>query len=300
MILGRSTTLHKICALVHNADVSHSSNLRPRIRALHLVIATALISASCRKVDAPVSEDAGSTEVNAPVPAGSVSLELKNEPVDEVLQKLAAAAGKAFVIDPDAQIVARCARITLLTGGNMPANKALDLVREVLDSAGLTMVESPTGGIVVRRNLDKPLPAACADAKFLNPPPVESGAASEFAEKFSGGVRQISEMEYELSRASLDLLLENPTNLARAARVVPQTRDGKTVGVRLFGIRTKSPLSSLGLKNGDIVTHVEGQPVTNPEEALKVYSNLKKAKTVELTIERRGQTSKLVYRLTDK
>lgn len=291
--------LRKTQSLVHNADVSNSSNSRPRSRALNLVIATALLAASCRKVDAPASTDAGE-DMSAPVPAGFVSLELKNEPVDEVLQKLAIAAGKPFVIDPDAQIVARCARISLLTGGNMPTDKALALVREVLDTSALTMVESATGGIVVRRNLDKPLPAACEGTALLKPPPGEPSPASEFTDTFSEGVRQISETEYELSRASLDSLLENPANLARAARVVPQLRDGKTVGMKLFGIRAKSPLSSLGLKNGDLVTHVQGQAISSPDEALKAYSSLKKTNTVELTIERKGQTSKMVYRLKEK
>ena len=39
--------------------------------------------------------------------------------------------------------------------------------------------------------------------------------------------------------------------------------------MKLFGIRAKSPFSSLGLKNGDIVTHVQGQPMTSPDEVLK-------------------------------
>lgn len=294
-----SRPLQKTRALVHNTNVSNSSYFRWPSRALHLVIATALLSSSCRKVEAPANADADA-DVNAQVPAGFVSLELKNEPVDEVLQKLAAAAGKPFVIDPDAQLVAHCARITLLTGGNMPVGKALDLVREALDTSGLTMVDSATGGIVVRRNPDKPPPAACQGATILKPPPEESSAASESDDKFSEGVRKISETEYEVSRASLDFLLENPTNLARAARVIPQVRDGKTVGMKLFGIRPKSPFGSLGFKNGDTVTLVQGQPITSPDEALKVYSGLKDAKSVELTIERRGQTSKMVYRLTDK
>lgn len=288
---------------MHNAAVSSFSNSRPRSRALHLVIAAAVFASSCRKADPPAEADtdAGAdADVSAVTPAGFVSLELKNEPVDEVLQKLAAAAGKPFVIDPDAQAVAHCARITLLTGGNMPAGKALDLVREALDASGLTLVESSTGGIVVRRNPDKPLPATCLGAGALDVPPNEPSAATEAATQFAEGVRRISDTEYELSRASIDLLLNNSSSIARAARMVPQLRDGKAVGIKLFGIRARSPFSTLGLKNGDTVTHVGGKPITNMDEALQIYTSLKTAKTVEVTIERRGQTIKMVYRLTDK
>lgn len=285
--------------LVHHRQVLNSSNARLRNGALLVVSAMAFIAVSCRRVDPPASVDAN-LDADASVPAGFVALDLKNEPVDEVLQKLATAAGKAFVIDPDAQVVARCARISLLTGGTMPTAKALELVREALDGNGFTMTESATGGIVVRRNADKPLPASCQNSAVANAPSAESSASSEFADKFAAGVRQISETEYEVNRASFDMLLEDSTGLARAARVIPQNRDGKTVGLKLFGIRSKSPFATLGFKNGDTVMAIDGQPMTNPDEALKVYAGLKNAKKVEVTIERRGQTSKIVYRLMDK
>ena len=77
-------------------------------------------------------------------------------------------------------------------------------------------------------------------------------------------------------------------------------RDGQAVGMKLFGIRAKSPFAVLGFKNGDTVMAIDGQPITTPDEALKIYAGLKNAKKVEVTIERAGQTSKIVYRLTDK
>lgn len=284
---------------MHHRRVLNSSTARPRKRALLVLFVLALVAPACRRADPPANVDAN-LGADASVPAGFVALDLKNEPVDEVLQKLAMAAGKPFAIDPDAQVVARCARISLLTGGNMPTAKALDLVREALESHGFTMTESATGGIVVRRNADKPMPASCQGSAVPNAPNAESSASSEFSDKFSAGVRQISETEVEVSRASLDMLLEDSTGLARGARVIPQARDGKTVGMKLFGIRAKSPFAVLGFKNGDTVMAIDGQSITNPDEALKVYAGLKNAKKVEVTIERGGQTSKIVYRLMDK
>lgn len=287
---------------MHDSAVLNSSKFRLHTLALHWVIAAALLASSCRKVDVSAAADAGADMgVPARASGGFVSLELKNEPVEDVLQKLAAAAGKPFLIDPDAQATAHCARITLLTGGNMPTDKALDLVREALDPSGFTLVESSTGGIVVRRNPDKPLPATCQSVASPDVLPSEAGAASEAADKFAEGVRRISDTEYELSRASIDLLLDHGNNLARSARIVPQMRDGKMVGMKLFGVRAKSPFSVLGFKNGDTVTHVGGRLITSPDEALQVYSSLRTAKTFEITIERRGgQTIKMLYRLTDK
>lgn len=256
---------------------------------------------ACRQADVPTIADAAPEEnTNAAVPNGFVSMELKNEPVDDVLQKLATAAGKSIVIDPDAQVVAHCARISLLTGGTVPVSKALDLVREALDMSALMMTESIAGGMIVRRNAEKPLPASCQKSSASNSPEPDSSASSDVSNKFSEGVHEISETEYEVSRASLDLLLDNSAQLTRAARVIPQTRDGNVVGMKLFGIRAKSPFAALGLKNGDLVTQVQGQPLTTPDEALKIYADIKKAKKVEVTLERQGQPLKIVYQLKDK
>jgi general secretion pathway protein C len=294
-----STCLQKYSVSRHNGVVLNSSSFRPRIHALHFVLVTALFSSACRKVDTPASSEAA-PEKNPSIPAGFVALELKNEPVGDVLQKLSAAAGKPVVIDPDAQSAALCARITLLTGGNMAVDNAIQLVREALDSSGLKIVESPTGGFIVRRNPDKPLPASCQEVPFPIMPSPESSASAEFNDKFSQGVRQISATEYELSRATVDLLLNDSTKLARTARVIPQMRDGQAVGMKLFGIRPRSPLASLGLQNGDAVTLVQGQPITTPDKALEIYAGLKTAKKIEVTIERKGQTMTIVYHLKEK
>jgi hypothetical protein len=270
------------------------------------VLMSGLLVSACRSGSAPtagveVEVDAGDeNDASAAPPPGFVALELKNEPVDEVLQKLATAAGKAFVIDPDAQAAAHCARITLFTGGNMPADKALELVREVLETSGFSLATSGTGGIVVRRDPDKPLPATCQSSPDPDPAPAPSGTADELAVKFAAGVRKISDTEYEISRASMDLLTGNQSMILRLARMVPQHRDGKAVGVRLFGIRAKSALSTLGLKNGDTVTSVAGHSVTSPDEALAAYSDLKNAKSFDITLERRGQVAKITYRLKEK
>lgn len=267
--------------------------------ALQLLVTTALFTASCRQPDAPPLAEA-SPGASASASAVVVALELKNEPVDDVLQKVAAAAGKSFVIDPDAQVVAHCARISLLTGGSIPVSKALDLVREALDGSALIMSESISGGIVVRRNAEKPLPASCQNVASLPSPEPDSSASAEASAKFAEGVREISETEYELSRASMNSLFEDSSKLARTARVIPQMKDGKMVGMKLFAIRAKSPLASLGLKNGDTVTQVQGQSITSPDEALKVYAELKNAKKVEITLERQGQPMKIVYHLKEK
>ncbi|MDC3987788.1 hypothetical protein [Polyangium jinanense] len=272
--------------------------------ALTLTLTAALLLAACHKSDPGPSQPVAGDDAAADISAGTVSLELRNEPVDAVAEKLASAAGKPIVIDADAQAVAHCARITLLTGGPVPLPNAIRLLREALDPAGLSLVESEAGGIIVRRIPDKPLPATCARAtgEPAAPAPSESAQipADVAAEKFAAGVRKISETEYELTQASADLLKGDQAELIRSGRFVPTQKDGKVVGLKLFGIRPSSVLATLGLQNGDLVTELGGYALTGPDLALEAYTKLKGAKKVEMTIERRGATQKFLYRVVEK
>lgn len=272
-----------------------------RRSSLPLLIA-ALLLAACHKSAPNPSEPIAGDAAAADLPAGSVSLELRNEPVDAVAEKLASAAGKPIVIDADAQAVAHCARITLLTGGPVPLPNAIRLLREALDPAGLSLVESEAGGIVVRRIPDKPLPDTCAGGMGQPGAPSEAHTtpASEAAEKFAAGVRKISETEYEITQASADLLFGDQTVLLRSGRIVPSLKDGAPVGMKLFGIRPTSALATLGMQNGDLVTDVGGHALTSADAALEAYTKLRSAKKIGVTIERRGATQKLVYRVVEK
>ncbi|MDI1436167.1 hypothetical protein [Polyangium sorediatum] len=269
---------------------------------LPLSLTAALLLAACHKSDPGPSQPVAGDDAAADVPAGAVSLELRNEPVDVVAEKLASAAGKPFAIDADAQAVAHCARITLVTGGPVPLPNAIRLLREALDPAGLSLVESETGGLVVRRIPDKPLPATCAGSVSAPAEPSERAPAPSDAsvEKFAAGVRKVSETEYEITQASVALLGDDQAGLVRSGRFVPAQKDGKIVGLKLFGIRSRSMLATLGLQNGDLVLDLGGYALTSPDLALEAYSKLRGAKKVEMTLERRGAPQKFVYRIVEK
>ena len=85
---------------------------------------------------------------------------------------------------------------------------------------------------------------------------------------------------------------------ARQARVVPRMVDGKIVGFRLAGIRARSALARGGLKNGDIITAVNGQALSGPAEAMALYVALSaKALPQTITVDalRGGAPLKLTY-----
>ena len=105
----------------------------------------------------------------------------------------------------------------------------------------------------------------------------------------AGGIRKTGEHRYEVQRTTLDSLLGNLSALVTGVRVVPETRDGRGEGFRLFGIRADSPLAQAGVQNGDEISAINGFAITTPDQALVAYTKLRTASHLAVAVERNGQ-----------
>ncbi|EDM81072.1 general secretion pathway protein C [Plesiocystis pacifica SIR-1] len=88
----------------------------------------------------------------------------------------------------------------------------------------------------------------------------------------------------------VEKLLSNPAQLARQARIVPAVRDGETKGYKFYGIRPGSLPKLLGMKNGDLLTTVNGNQLKSIDSAMNLYTKLRNASHLSVTIERKGET----------
>jgi len=103
------------------------------------------------------------------------------------------------------------------------------------------------------------------------------------------GIKKLGEHNYELQRGTLESVLGNMNLLSRSARIVPEMKDGKAAGFRLFAVRPDGPFAMIGMQNGDIISSINGLEITSPEKALEVYAKLKSASHLSLGMERNGQ-----------
>jgi general secretion pathway protein C len=110
-------------------------------------------------------------------------------------------------------------------------------------------------------------------------------------------IQRVSDTEFNVDRAVVDKILENQAELMRSARIVPEQKDGKVVGIRLFGIRPDTLLGTLGFQNGDRLESINGFNMASPEKALEAYARLRTASNLNVKINRRGQTSSIDYRI---
>jgi general secretion pathway protein C len=64
---------------------------------------------------------------------------------------------------------------------------------------------------------------------------------------------------------------------------------GKLRGFRAYPGRNRAIFSKLGLKPGDLVTAINGQPLDDPQHSQEVFNTIQSSNTVTVTIERGGQ-----------
>ena len=83
--------------------------------------------------------------------------------------------------------------------------------------------------------------------------------------------------------------LRNPTKLAELVRVAPVMENGQTAGFRLTALKDDPLFRELGLQSGDVVKRVNGVELDSSTKGLRVLQQLRRAKQVNVTIERNGQ-----------
>ena len=154
-----------------------------------------------------------------------------------------------------------------------------------------------TGILETRVYLDNAGKAEYIDLFEAPPPPPQPATAAtpapdkddKLAVDMAKGIKKISEHNYDLQRGTLESVLGNMALLSRSARIVPEMKDGKAAGFRLFAVRPDGPFAMIGMQNGDIISSINGLEITSPEKALEVYAKLKSASHLSLGMERNSQ-----------
>jgi general secretion pathway protein C len=139
-----------------------------------------------------------------------------------------------------------------------------------------------------------PPPAAPTEARSRR---AASSGAPALPSEISDKIQKVSETEFNVDRSVIDSVLENQAQLMRSARIVPEQKDGKTVGIRLFGIRQDTLLGTLGMQNGDRLEKINGYDMASPEKALEAYARLRTATSLTVALTRRGKPLTIEYQI---
>jgi general secretion pathway protein C len=141
----------------------------------------------------------------------------------------------------------------------------------------------------------QPVVEATPEKKPDEPPPAPKGGA--VPDDIARRIKKISDTEFQIDRAVVDNILEHQADLMRTARIVPEQKDGKVVGIRLFGIRPEQLLGKLGLQNGDRLEAINGFEMASPEKALEAYARLRSAESLSVKVTRRGSPVTIDFKI---
>lgn len=157
---------------------------------------------------------------------------------------------------------------------------------------GFVRAESARRSLIDLRRRAPPGAPAVDVARPAPPPPVEVAAPPP---PLAEGIRDVGRGVYVVTRGAIDTALNGNAALMRRTTIVPETHNGRVVGVRVFGIRPGDVLDLLGFENGDVLRAVNGVDVASPDRCLEAYASARRTDRVEVAFERRGVPRSHVY-----
>ena len=139
--------------------------------------------------------------------------------------------------------------------------------------------------------------AASASPSSSVAPAVPPAPRDEHAlERIVAGIHATSPTERTFTTIAFDTMLENLTTATGSLRVTPNTVNGHTHGLRLFGIRAGALFAVLGFQNGDVLESIDHLDISTPDRALEAYSRVRNAAVIEVGIVRAGAPVTLTFR----
>lgn len=137
-------------------------------------------------------------------------------------------------------------------------------------------------------------PLALIQPALANLDPSPRRPAPAALEIPEGAVRCTEDNHCVVDRGLYLLLRDNPDLFSQQARIMPSLRNGEMRGLKFYAIRPGSLPRQLGLKNGDLLTAVNGVPVTSRQGVATAEGMLQQLSDGEhpvfsLAIERKGE-----------
>jgi general secretion pathway protein C len=99
----------------------------------------------------------------------------------------------------------------------------------------------------------------------------------------------------KLQGSQIEQAMENLGELMQQATLRPHIEDGQSAGISITGIKPNAIFRKMRLRNGDIITGVNGTAIASVEDAVKVVEQLSSGSDIQLQIKRRGREQSLDY-----
>lgn len=108
----------------------------------------------------------------------------------------------------------------------------------------------------------------------------------------SGAVRA---QRISLRRSYIEKSMTDMATLMTQVQIQPHMENGSPAGLSLSSIKPNSIFRRMGLRNGDIITGVDGSEISSVDDALKLVDNLKSSSNLSVQLKRRGRDKSIEY-----
>ena len=136
-------------------------------------------------------------------------------------------------------------------------------------------------------------PAAAEGATTLRPAEnrsVEQRIMTDIVRGDDGGYTMPRDLIQEVARNESLLRQQAP-------QVAPHYVNGQPSGLQLSGINSNSMFARIGIRNNDVLTSVNGQPITTPQQAAGMYDSMMNETNVTVTVLRNGRERTIRYNI---
>jgi general secretion pathway protein C len=100
-----------------------------------------------------------------------------------------------------------------------------------------------------------------------------------------------------LRRSYIEQSMTDVASLMTQVQIQPHMEDGVPAGLALSSIKPNSIFRRMGLRNGDIITGVDGNEISSVDDALRLVDSLKSSASLSVQLKRRGREKNIEYRI---
>ena len=102
-------------------------------------------------------------------------------------------------------------------------------------------------------------------------------------------IHRIGPHDFVVNRKAVESHLQDLRPLLTQIRASPNLENGKTDGYKLSDVQPGSLFADMGLRDGDLVSAVNGQGLNDPAQAILMLNSLRDQSSISVTVQRLGQ-----------
>lgn len=105
---------------------------------------------------------------------------------------------------------------------------------------------------------------------------------------------------FEINKAFMKSKLSDLSSILTQARAIPLNNPDGTLSFRVEEVDPGGVFALLNINNGDVITKINGQPITSYNEVMGMMNQLQNLSAVNLTLLRNGTETALQYNFVDQ